>query len=261
MLLGDASLSKPPNGVNYHLSIYHSQKQIEYLRWKDAFLRPYARGIRRCAYLDKRDAKTRIGGRVHTISHPWLTRVRRVLYPEGRKTITSEFLQRVRHPIALAFLVGDDGSYQKSGVAIATKQFPEKENLLLLQWMAETYGLTGYLLRGKYLSVAVSSKSQHHLRRLILAWLPKSLWYKLGGEHWRPSGRWVGMVVKNCHHCGRAFSAYEKERRKYCSRSCANAGKIGRPGFWSGKRRPEMRHPGKYLFQPKSRASAPSTAR
>lgn len=260
MLLGDASLSKPPNGVNYHLSIYHSQKQVEYLGWKDEFLRPYSKGIRPCAYLDRRDGKIRTGGRIHTISHPWLTELRRILYPRGRKTITSKFLHRIHHPVALAFLVGDDGSRQKSGVAIATKQFSEKENFLLLRWLAETFCLAGYLLRGKYVSVAISARSQKHLRQLVLPWLPKSLWYKLGGEHWRPCARWVGVVVKNCHQCGGSFPSYEKERRRYCSRSCANAAKIGRPGFWRGKRRPEMRHPGKYLFQKKSGDSALPTA-
>ena len=33
-LLGDGNLSKPKNGVNYHLTVAHSEKQLEYLNYK-----------------------------------------------------------------------------------------------------------------------------------------------------------------------------------------------------------------------------------
>src|SRR5690554_669413 len=94
-LLGDGSLSKPPNGINYHFSVYHAEKQREYLEWKHRILTPYSRPIQACAYLDKRDGKIRTGYRFHTISHPYFTALRHALYDGKKKTITAHYLSRV----------------------------------------------------------------------------------------------------------------------------------------------------------------------
>lgn len=253
MLLGDGSLSKPPKGVNYHFAVYHSSKQLEYLHWKDRFLQPYSHGVRLCCYLDKRDGKSRSGGRLHTISLPYFSQLRELFYPSGRKIISSEMLHLISHPVALAFLVGDDGSFSGcSNLEIATKQFSESENLLVVDWLQSAYGLTAYLKQGpKYTWVAIRAVSFQRLRDLTIPWLPKSMIYKLGGKDWKPSTRCVGKTWVNCSQCGRAFEAYAKSKRKVCSRSCSDLSKLGKPGHWKGKKRPEMNHPGKHLFQKK----------
>lgn len=193
-LLGDGSLSKPTNGINYHFSLYHAAKQDIYLQWKHKLLLPYARPIQVCTYTDKRDGKARAGARFHSITHPYFTELRKALYDGKRKTITAAFLNRINHPIALAILIGDDGSAANTGgrrtcgLNIATKQFSYDENSIISFWLQSTYGLKTAKVGGqKYPMIVIGVQDTLRIRELTLHYLPPQLWYKLGGEHWLPA--------------------------------------------------------------------------
>jgi len=236
-LLGDGSLSKPPKGINYHFEVYHSEKQGEYLEYKHQLFIPYSSPIQHCAYLDKRDGKVRTGSRFHSITHPYFTSLRNLLYDGKRKIITANYLNKINHPIALAILIGDDGSARNlnhgraCGLHIATKQFSESENALIAFWLQTTYNLqTAKVIPAKYPFIAISVTDMPLLRSLTLSHLPKIMHYKLGGGSWEPSKYWVGTIMIKCQQCGIMFPAHAKENRKYCSRNCHNQSKKGKTG-------------------------------
>ena len=231
MLLGDGSLSKPLKGVNYHLSVYHSEAQRQYLELKYKLLLPYSRPIQDCSYLDKRSNKYYTGARFHTISLPFFTKVRAALYDNKRKTITANYLNRIKHPIALALLIGDDGSAvnlgkgRACGLHIATKQFTVAENQLIAFWLHATFGLsTAHTLKGRYPHIAIGVKDIPKLRSLVMRYLSPSMFYKVGGAVWQPSTRWVGKIVIPCEYCGAIMSVYASSHQRFCSPSCASKG-------------------------------------
>lgn len=232
-LLGDASLSKPPNGKNYHWSVYHAGKQAEYLQWKYALLCPWSSRIQVTNYVDKRDGKARPGGRFHLPSQEWFTELRHELYPSSTKQLTPQFLKRIKHPIALATLIGDDGSWDKSGIQISSKQFTEAENGLLAFYLTTTFGIriTPFFSRPYHL-LRIPSDQIAKVHSLCLSLLPESMWYKFGGADYRTT--LVGKVWHTCERCSRAFLEYESAERRFCSRLCAAQGRLA--SVWTTRR-------------------------
>lgn len=224
-LLGDSSLSRPKkNGRSYHLSCYHAQAQLEWLQMKWEWLAPLTRPIQLCQYLDKRDGKVRSGGRFHTISAPCFGDLHDLFYQSGRKAITNELMHRIHHPIALACLICDDGSWDGGGIQIASKQFNESENHILAGRLSEIYGINAYAtLDGKYWSVRISAISVKTVFDLCLPFVPQSMYYKFGGGEYVT--RLVTKVERICPVCKTTFSVYESSDTKYCSRKCAGIGK------------------------------------
>lgn len=225
-LLGDSSLSMPKkNGRNYHLSCYHSEKQIEWLRLKWQWLKPLVRPIQLCQYLDKRDGKTRAGGRFHTISAPCFTDLANLFYQDGRKTITQEMVSKLSDPIALACLICDDGSWDKAGIQIASKQFNEAENFILAAGLSAAFGFIAEPHQtGKFWYVRIPATSIERVRSLCLPLIPDSMKYKFGGEYY--ATRLIGKVDKVCPVCNQTFSSYLSANQEFCNHQCAA---IGRP--------------------------------
>jgi DNA-directed RNA polymerase subunit RPC12/RpoP len=231
-LLGDSSLSRPRKAINYHLACYHSEKQLDWLLMKHSWLGQLARPIQLCRYLDKRDGKTRSGGRFHTISAPILTELARLLYPEGRKVVTAEYLALIEHPVTLATLIGDDGSWDKAGVEIATKHFTEAENVALSATLNDVFGLhSGMRSNGvgkrHYFHLRIPAGDIPLLRSLCLNYLPSSLHYKLGGIDY--VARQSGWVAYTCSTCGASFEAWRHQKRRYCSKECRYAALLTSP--------------------------------
>lgn len=231
-ILGDSSLSKSRGGRNYYLSCYHTKRQLEYLRYKHSLLQPFTRPIQICAYTDKRNGKTYHGGRFHTVSAPIFTGLHRCFYPDNRKQIISRGLRFFTKPIALAMLIGDDGSWDRAGVQVATKQFGLPDNELLCQHITEHFGLNPSVQHGDYYSLRFGAKDVERLRMLCYPYLPESMYYKFG-----PPGYKTILVEKEkieCPVCHKIFFAQPSNHRKYCSRQCAD---IGRPRGWQAKRK------------------------
>jgi hypothetical protein len=219
-LLGDASLSKPDSGKNYHLSCYHAEKQREWLLCKHTWLLPAARPIQWTAYVDKRDGKAHPGGRFHTVSIPCFTALESLLYEDRIKRITPDYLRLFTHPIALACLIADDGSWDQAGIAIATKQFTAQENELFAQWLYDAFSLHATPMLGQdYPYVRITAVSVQLTRDLCLPHLPLSLVYKFGPTDYQT--RLVGKAAVMCRGCGENFMEYLSNHRIYCSRVCA----------------------------------------
>jgi hypothetical protein len=221
-LLGDSSLSKPRDGANYHLSCYHAIRQREWIEQKNAWLYPVSRPIHWCAYTDKRDGKTRKGGRFHTRSIPQLTELAAMLYRRDRvKVISKRYLDLITNPVALACLIGDDGSWDQAGIAIASKQFTVRENHRLAGFLGERFGLNVTVSEsGKYPYVRITAISVERARQFVKPFLPSSLAYKLGPVNYKTT--LVGKVELVCEFCGEPFACYASEDRRCCSLECGN---------------------------------------
>lgn len=223
-LLGDSSLSIPKHGKNYHLSCYHAIKQREWLTTKHSWLSPASRPIQWCAYIDKRDGKTRQGGRFHTVSIPQLTKLATLIYRRGRKIIDPLYLNQIKHPVALACLICDDGSWDGAGIGIASKQFTKRENRLLASWMSKRWGLTvTAMTTEKYPHIRIAAISVQRARDLCFEFTPKFLRYKFGPEDYKTRRRI--KVRRRCKLCRTPFVCYESNPKEFCSRHCSARGK------------------------------------
>jgi len=222
-LLGDSSLSRPPNGKNYHLSCYHSEKQREWLVRKHGWLSPASRPIQWCSYLDKRSGKVWRGGRFHTVSIPCFTNLAKLLYRDRRKYHSAELLISIDHPVCLACLICDDGSWDGAGIAIASKQFTIEENHRLAAALRRAFGLSiSAQTHQKYPYVRITAKSVEEARRSCEPYVPESLRYKFGPTGYSTS--LCGTIERKCSKCGKLFSCYESSGQVFCCRRCADAG-------------------------------------
>lgn len=231
-VLGDSSIGKSRGSRNCYLSCYHSEKQLEYLKHKHRLLEPFTRPIQLCAYTDKRNGKTYHGGRFHTVSAPIFTGLYRCFYPGGQKQITTKGLRFFTEPIALAMLIGDDGSWDKAGVQVATKQFSLRDNELLCQHITSHFAVDPYVVHSDYYSIRFGAKDVERLRVLCYPHLPESMHYKFGPPDYKTT--LVGKEKIECPVCCKTFLAQPANHRKYCSRRCAN---IGKPKGWQMKRK------------------------
>lgn len=223
-LLGDSSLSKPYNGKNYHLSCYHSEKQLNWLERKWQWLQPHTRPIQLCAYKDKRNDKIYRGARFHTISAPCFTELAELFYIDGKKIITELLTSKMTHPVTLACLICDDGSWDGAGISIASKQFTESENQILAETIAKVFNLsTSIMTSGKYPHIRIAAKSVEATFDLCQEYIPESLHYKFGGSDYTTF--LVGKVMKVCPVCSESFESYKSANQTYCNRKCAGVGK------------------------------------
>lgn len=223
-LLGDSSLSKPSNGKNYHLSCYHSEKQREWLVRKHKWLIPASRPIQWCIQLDKRSGKKYRGSRFHTVSIPFFTNLAKMLYRKKKKYISNDLLDLITHPVVLACLICDDGSWDGAGIAIASKQFTIEENYRLAAKLHQVFGFSiSVQERQKYHYLRITATSVEDALKLCEPYVPESLRYKFGPPGYSTS--LCGTVNRICATCGKSFTSYESSRQVFCSRQCAFKGR------------------------------------
>ena len=99
--------------------------------------------------------------------------------------MTKEFLSLINHPIALAIWYCDDGSYTKSSLQFSTESFSREENILLVEWLYNTWGIRANLSsHGEYWRLTLpkneSIKFLNLTWKYILRGMPRKLppWYK-----------------------------------------------------------------------------------
>lgn len=230
-LLGDMSASKSTYSINYYLSCFHSQKQIQWLVQKWEWLQPFGRPIQNCNYFDKRSGKSYPGARFHTISAKCISEIASLFYIDGKKIIPNSIEDIMKHPVSLAVLICDDGSWDKAGIQIATKQFSVDGNRILGESFFKNWRIKTTIYRkGKYPSLRIPAKEVEKVRELCLGYIPAFLRYKLGGEEYQTS--LIGKILKTCPVCKITFETYESEQRVFCGTKC---GRKGRGSRWHKK--------------------------
>lgn len=138
-LLGDMNIGKPrKHHPTCRLALVHSTKQKELFMEKAKILGEFMGNYQEYNYLDNRTNNTYSTIRGNSKSHKIFNDIYNVLYINGVKTITQEYLDKINHPIALAYWFMDDGCNQ--GV-LATNRFSESEVDLLQVWLKEKWNI------------------------------------------------------------------------------------------------------------------------
>lgn len=179
-LLGDMNLSVPGvnRQVNSRLAIVQSDKQEELFMKKVEILGEFMGSYRLYTPSpDDRTGKIYKSWRGNSKAHKVFTDMYHLLYPNGTKTLTKEYLDKINNPIALAYWFMDDGC--KDG-SLATNCFSEKEVDLLKQWLSEKWNIKSN--KQHQLSnfvLYIPKESRLDFERLIFPYMIPSMYYKL----------------------------------------------------------------------------------
>ncbi len=168
-LLGDGYLDKTTRG--YSLRINHGIKQKEYVDFKYSLVGKFVNSR------PKRSGNTYY---FRTVSHPLLSKLRRLFYLQDEKNLPRKFLKDNFDSFALAIWVMDDGSADKNQLRINTQCFTLKENLWLINFLQAKFGIkaTVNVDKGKY-RLRISDSSMNLLKKLIIPYIIPSMLYKL----------------------------------------------------------------------------------
>lgn len=175
-LLGDGCLLLN-SSANAHLQCAHGVKQRAYLEFKHRLLAPFSRPINVCRRYDPRYGRTYETHRFHTVCHPWLTQLRRLLYPAGAKVLPDAALNMLT-PQALAFWFMDDGGcIRESTLSICTVSFDPASVGKAAALLGTRWGLNAWENRRR---LFISAASKARFAELTAAFIPDFMRYKLG---------------------------------------------------------------------------------
>lgn len=186
--LGDGYLH--PGGA---LCLCHGEKQLDYLEWKVAMLRPIM-----CGSIERRERKEPPYSQLPTYyarsrSLPFLKEMRKKLYPpEGGRPVTPIVESPHFDELALAVWYLDDGSRNKNNCTFCTNRYSLESVQTLICFLQSRFALTGVLSKVKG---SASGNTQYVIRlnkdsalRLFpiiqgaMPFIPPSVRYKLPGQ-------------------------------------------------------------------------------
>lgn len=177
--LGDMNIQIGKKAANAKLSIVHCEKQKELFMAKVELLGDFMGSYRYSeGIVDSRTDKKYPSYRGNSLSHPEFTRLYNIIYPNGKKKITQEYVDMITHPIALAFWFMDDGS--NVGV-IATNSF-ELEEIEILINLLNKFNINNISIqltnKNQYL-LNILSSSREKFDTLIKPYMVEDMKYKL----------------------------------------------------------------------------------
>ena len=181
-ILGDAYLQKTGQR-NARLRLEHSQKQRDYLLWKVKMLQPLFQGKPKFIERIHPVTKRKYGyWRHQSQSTPYLGRLRRIFYPEGKKQIPDN-LEKYLSPRTLAVWYMDDGYYSfrdKSGYLYLGK-ITQKEAEIVSQTLKKMFGLKNKILDKKKKGYVIyfSPRTMLKLKELIKDYLLPQFSYRI----------------------------------------------------------------------------------
>lgn len=175
-LLGDASIKRPKKeGHNCGAVMAHGIQQLDYLKWKESYLRRFSTGIKIADRLpDKRTGNIYTSCYFYMKAHPVFLKFRNLFYPEGIKIIPKE-IKSILSPLSLAIWYMDDGYKNKSGNYIATNSYSEKDLSTIQTILYTKFNIKSNIHHGNRLYIP---KSQD-FEKLISAHIIDSMKYKI----------------------------------------------------------------------------------
>lgn len=179
-LLGDMSLRLDESNRNNNARLYivQSRQQEELFMKKVEILSEFMGSYR--LYTpnpDKRTGKVYESWRGNSKAHKVFTDIFTLLYPNGIKTITQEYLNKINNPIALAYWFMDDGS---NNGTLATNCFSEQEVNLLMYWLKNKWGIESRKWnQEEHFVINIPKESRLDFERLIFPYMIPSMYYKL----------------------------------------------------------------------------------
>lgn len=179
-LLGDGCLNKC--GTQRSLVTGHSMKQADYLYWKVTIMSNYI------ICEPKRNMHEGIGGlrefiSYHTLGMPALTSIYHECYPENKKTVSQEWLDKIDE-FALAVWYMDDGSRNKryGTLTFCTNGFSYSEHEIIVDWFEKRWGIPCVIenRRNHQFSIRINARHAPKLLALVRPHVPSCMSYKLG---------------------------------------------------------------------------------
>ena len=178
-LLGDLSIRCNVNGKNARLCLVHCEKQKSLFMEKVKILGDFMSSYRLCTPKpDNRTGRVYTGYRGSSKAHSVFEDLYKLIYPNNKKTITKEYLDKINHPIALAYWFMDDGTYNGT---IATNSFSENEVDLLVDFLYEKFNIQTHkrINTKNQFVIFIESKSRERFDSLIAPYFVESMKYKL----------------------------------------------------------------------------------
>ena len=178
--LGDGYINK-----RGYLDIWHSEKQKEYVNYKYSLIKEYCKiEVQERTFSGKYKS---YGFRTRTFDFCKL--LRRVLYKNGKKTITRKLLNRLA-PFHLAIWWMDDGSkgikYNKEKTKVKACVYrlslctTKEECQIVIDWLKETYNISFGITKEKNLfSITCGTREGRKFSDLIREYIIPSMLYKI----------------------------------------------------------------------------------
>jgi len=176
-LLGDSSIVKTKQG-KARLYLGHSEKQKDYLLWKNGLLMPFMTKAEIKRYVHKQGY---VSYKTWSYVHPFFSEMKAAFYSNGKKIINKSVLNKYMTPLALSVWYMDDGccKYNKF-YNFATACFDYLGVLILSQIVKNKFNINILPYKnGKYIYVRVDRKQNEKFEKIISPYIIPSMSYKL----------------------------------------------------------------------------------
>lgn len=185
-LLGDMCLSTTSNLYRVHIN--HGGEQEAYFDHKCKIFNNILGKVDKSPRYDKRTQKYYNRYAVRLLAHPKFKELYDLMYVNGVKTVTKEWLDHIT-PRGLAFWFMDDGT--NSGV-LATNSFSLNECILIKDWFKEKWDIDCTIQTQKskknfQYTIYIRTKSRERFYDLVIPYFIPSMLYKL--NNWNPKSR------------------------------------------------------------------------
>ena len=180
IILSDGHIALNFKGKNAYLILNQSLAKSAYVYFVFSFLSHY------CQSYPKLSVSYRLGKpsyilRIATRSMPCITELYYNFYLNKIKII-KPLIYFDLTPIALAHWIMGDGSYNGKGLLLCTDSFEIKEVVLLMNVLMIRYNINCTISYNskKYPRIYISKKYIISLQKIVLPFMHKSMFYKLG---------------------------------------------------------------------------------
>lgn len=178
-LLGDASIGMQANEARFTFT--QGRGQEKYFDLKCSKFPGILEKINKTPRFDKRINKTLDRYTVRSLSHPVFTKLYKELYPNGVKTITRNWLDKLTEK-SLAYWFMDNGS--NCGV-LCTNCFSYKEHLIIQTYFKEVWNIETTIHKNyNQFMIYFTKRGKEKLAKLIEPYIIESMSYKI--KNWIP---------------------------------------------------------------------------
>jgi hypothetical protein len=174
MILGDGYLQKTGE-KNARLRLEHGAKQKAYLLWKSMLLQRFFQGkptmLTRVHPITKRSYDY---ARHQSSSSPELGKLRKIFYPEGKKSIPQDLEKFLISPLTLAIWHMDDGYYDQKDNDIYLGNVSKREAEVARDAIQKKFSLESSVIDKKikgfvlYFSPRIAQKFSQLIKKYIL---------------------------------------------------------------------------------------------
>ncbi|HKZ35572.1 MAG TPA: LAGLIDADG endonuclease [Patescibacteria group bacterium] len=195
-LLGDGCIKINKKHLNGNAYFSAGQTNKQYLEFQYSLMKSF---VNAPVYdrIDRRPNRKKFYS-FRTISHSIFTKIYKLIYPKGLKTVSNDWLQKLT-PFSLAIWYMDDGSMTQSNhmMRISTESFTYKENQLISEYLIKKWDIHPNIIRspreGRFL-LKFPSEERNKFFSLVEKLILPSMKYKLDFDYKNKSQKhWTSL--------------------------------------------------------------------